>query len=316
MNIKGTPYQISWNRAREYWWRDSSESLEWNVAITRKEIDLCRTLYDIAKSRTSCDNLEEIVTDLKNLLKLRKDNSNEYKELSYDDVKNAVKRLMDFFSEFSFEPNFRFINSLVLSVKSSYDKGVEFVNNYFELIDSPHLNSISEKMKSPEFKMSLTTLSKSPVSERVNKRFKLYYGSQGVGKTTNALEESGGSCMVCHSAILPQDLMEDFKFVDGKAEFAPSALQMAMIEGQKIVLDEINLLPFESLRFLQSILDGKKSFTYKDKVIDIKEGFQVIGTMNLVVNGCSYPLPEPLVDRAQELKKFRLTAKDLVEALA
>lgn len=36
---------------------------------------------------------------------------------------------------------------------------------------------------------------------------------------------------------------------DGHPNFRPSALQMAMVNGQKIVLDEINLLPFESLRF-------------------------------------------------------------------
>ena len=127
--------------------------------------------------------------------------------------------------------------------------------------------------------------------------------------------EAENNCMTCHSAMLPSDLMEDFKFVDGKAEFVPSALQIAMTEGKKIVLDEINLLPFESLRFLQTILDGKTEFIYKGKTVKIVDGFKIIGTMNLVVNGCTYGLPEPLVDRAEELRKYSLTAKNLVGAI-
>ena len=115
--------------------------------------------------------------------------------------------------------------------------------------------------------------------------------------------------------MLPSDLMEDFNFKDGKAEFNPSALCRAMTEGKTIVLDEINLLPFESLRFLQSILDNKSEIVYKGHVIEIKDGFQIIGTMNLHVNGCVYALPEPLIDRASELRKFTLTAKDLLSAL-
>ena len=121
--------------------------------------------------------------------------------------------------------------------------------------------------------------------------------------------------MVCHSAMLPSDLMEDFKFNDGKAEFEPSALQRAMTEGKKIVLDEINLLPFESLRFLQSILDGKKEFLYQGKTIEIKDGFKIIGTMNLSVYGSVYSLPEPLVDRCEDIRKYSLTAENLLGAI-
>ena len=76
-----------------------------------------------------------------------------------------------------------------------------------------------------------------------------------------------------------------------------------------------NLLPFESLRFLQTILDGKTEFIYKGKTVKIVDGFKIIGTMNLVVNGCTYGLPEPLVDRAEDLRKYSLTAKNLVGAI-
>ena len=170
-------------------------------------------------------------------------------------------------------------------------------------------------MNSTEFDMICSNLSKVKPNKKINNRFELFYGSQGTGKTTYAMEQSNNNVMVCHSAMLPSDLMEDFKFIDGKPNFKPSALQNAMINGEKIVLDEINLLPFESLRFLQSILDGKKQFIYKGNTLEIKDGFKIIGTMNLSVNGTIYALPEPLVDRCENIKKYNLTAEQLLGAI-
>lgn len=228
---------------------------------------------------------------------------------------NAVNDLMNFFSEFQFEPNFRFMNTFAYACKAGYTSVLDYVTSYFELSDSGYLNSIKEKIKSQEFKNIAKEFRAQTPSRQINTRFKLYYGSAGTGKTTQAMSETDGNCMVCHSAMLPADLMEDFKFIDGKADFQPSVLQIAMTEGKKIVLDEINLLPFESLRFLQTVLDGKKEFMYKGKTVHIADGFQIIGTMNLVVNGCVYSLPEPLIDRCSELKKYKLSAEDLVSAV-
>lgn len=200
--------------------------------------------------------------------------------------------------------------------KDSVKSATNYVSSYFELADSEFTSSVEEKMKSGEFLQLVKEISSLEVNSKINKRFKLYYGSQGTGKTTEALKETDNLCMICHSAMLPSDLMEDFKFDDGKAGFNPSVLWKAIVEGKKICLDEINLLPFESLRFLQSILDGKSEFTYKGEVVKVKEGFQIIGTMNLVVNGSVFSLPEPLIDRAEQLKKFKLTAENLASALA
>lgn len=246
------------------------------------------------------------------------DSSVEVQLVSDDDrenVKLGIQKLMDFFTEFAFEPNFRFVNTFAYACQTSTKHAFEFVRNYFELTDSQFLFSIFEKMKSPEFKEIIELVSTAPPTHRVNNRFKLYYGSAGTGKTTIAMREADNNCMVCHSAMLPSDLMEDFKFVDGKADFQPSALQNAITEGESIVLDEINLLPFESLRFLQSILDGKKEFMYKGNLIKIADGFEIIGTMNLTVNGCTYSLPEPLVDRCKDIRKYTLTSEDLLGAI-
>mgnify|MGYP004647730215 FL=1 len=232
-------------------------------------------------------------------------------------LQSALQRLMDFFKEFEFEPNFRFVNTLAwMLTKKKKSCATDYIASYFELIDSPYKNEVSAKIKSKEFKAILADMSKVAPTKTVNERFKLYYGSQGTGKTTIGQTESDGRCIVCNASMLPADLMEDFVFDSGKPSFTPSMLWNCMEDGKAIVLDEINLLPFDSLRFLQGVLDGKKEFNYKGKTVHINSGFMVIGTMNLSVNGMVYGLPEPLVDRCMEMKKFSLDAKALMGAIA
>lgn len=232
-----------------------------------------------------------------------------------DMLTTTMQKLISFFTEFQFEPNFRFVNTLSHCLESSRTCGTDYVINYFELTDNPYRRELSEKIKSSEFRAIIKDLAAVAPDKTINTRFKVYYGSQGTGKTTLAMSETDGKCMVCNSSMLPSDLMEDFVFVDGKATFQPSALWRAMVEGTKITLDEINLLPFDSLRFLQTILDGKKEFLYKGNKVEIADGFQIIGTMNLTVNGMTYGLPEPLIDRASEMRKFTLTPEQLVSAI-
>lgn len=230
-------------------------------------------------------------------------------------VTNGIAHLMDFFKEFDFEPNFRFINTLAISLNQNENSAKNYISSYFELIDSPYCNEINAKMGSKEFSNLLNEIGTIAPSKVVNHRFNLYYGSQGTGKTTIAMRESGSSPIVCNSSMLPSDIMEDFVFVDGKATYKPSAFWRAMVEGRTIVMDEINLLPYDTLRFLQGILDNKKTITYKGNDIEIDDNFKIIGTMNLTVNGMTYGLPEPLVDRCAVAKKFTLSAKDLLSAI-
>ena len=152
-------------------------------------------------------------------------------------------------------------------------------------------------------------------TSHINTRFKVYFGPAGTGKTTIAQEESENRCIVCNSSMLPSDLMEDFIFKDGNPDFNPSLLWDCMEQGKTIVLDEINLLPFDSLRFLQGIVDGKTEFYYKNRPVHIHDGFQIIGTMNLSLGGMTYGLPEPLVDRCSDAKEFALSAEQLAKAI-
>lgn len=230
-------------------------------------------------------------------------------------VVNGLENLTNFFSEFDFEPNFRFVNTLALALAKSPKNAIDYVTDYFALTDNAYFNEVVAKMKSDEFKQILQTLALVEPTKQINNRLKIYYGSQGTGKTTLAQSETEQRCVVCNSAMLPSDLMEDFIFIDGKATFSHSILWDCMEQGKAITFDEINLLPFDSLRFLQTILDGKKEFIYKGNTVKIADGFKIIGTMNLSVNGMVYNLPEPLVDRSEELRKFTLSAEDLMSAI-
>jgi hypothetical protein len=227
----------------------------------------------------------------------------------------GLKQLTNFFSEFDFEPNFRFVNTLSMALQTSKKRGIEYIRDYFALTDNAYSAEVNDKMKSTEFDNILNTLTLIPPTKQINTRLKIYYGSQGTGKTTLAQSETEQRCVVCNSAMLPSDLMEDFVFNEGKATFEHSILWECMENGKAITFDEINLLPFDSLRFLQTILDGKTEFIYKGNTVHIKDGFKIIGTMNLSVNGMVYNLPEPLVDRSEELKKFTLSAEDLLSAI-
>jgi hypothetical protein len=228
----------------------------------------------------------------------------------------GIGKLIDFFKEFDFQPNFRFLNTLSLKLQSkTSNEAKKYIQNYFSLIDSPYTNSVYSKMKSDEFGSIINNIRQTAPTKTVNERFKLYYGSQGTGKTTIAMQETANRIIVCNASMLPSDLMEDFVFVDGKATFKPSTLWRCMEEGNPITFDEINLLPFDSLRFLQGIVDGKKEFDYKGHTVHIKEGFYIIGTMNLTINGSTYGLPEPLVDRCSDIKEFTLTPQQLLSAI-
>ena len=303
------------NKAGE-WWTNLRCQTEQITDPT--EIMLLSQLKKVFSSKNSSDEQKQRAFD-RVRAKLIGNIENPSQELMDEQKRllltSTLNNMIRFFSEFNFTPNFRFINTFAYHYSVSEKDAKSYIANYFALTDNSYKTAIHDKMMSTEFQNILAGFQDVLPNKRINSRFKIYYGSQGTGKTTLAMQEADNNCMVCHNAMLPQDLMEDFDFVDGKPIYRPSALQIAITEGKQIVLDEINLLPFESLRFLQSILDGKKMFTYKGQLIEIKDGFQIIGTMNLEVNGMTYALPEPLVDRACELREFKLTGEQLVEAL-
>lgn len=302
MKIYGA--SISKSRSDDQIWLKFDESDTWygSFKVTEDQKALIDKLYD---NRSSDEVVvKSIVEDLRNLILFNNEAVVERKRKAQQFSENMI----NFFKEFDYSPSMRFLNTIARM--DNRDEVLKYVANYFELSDNNYADEISNKVRSAEFRRILEIMDFKP-SNVVNKRLKIYYGPAGTGKTTKAVEESKGECVVCHSAMLPSDLMEDFKFNDGKADFTPSALQIAMTEGKTIVMDEVNLLPFESLRFLQSITDNKSEIVYKGRTVKIDDNFKIIGTMNLTVNGVAYALPEPLIDRCEDIKKFDLTAEML-----
>lgn len=288
------------------------------VEIDRMNIGLSR-LYQIMGYFTSEEIEDRLMTSDSNKVGISATDSTDNTTTNTVDI-NQLKRLVanikSFFSEFSAETSIRMINTMAFMTKERDIK--DYVASYYRLQDHPIADNIIEKTKSQEFSAICNGLINITPSKRVNTRLSIYYGEPGTGKTTLAMkgdDNTTRTVIVCRSDMLPADIMEDFDFVDGKATFKKSAFWKAMENGETIVLDEINLLPLETTRFLQGLLDGKPSITYKGVDININEYFSVIGTMNLAVNGEVRALPSPLVDRANELREFKATDEFLIEAL-
>lgn len=227
-----------------------------------------------------------------------------------------IGKIKDFFEEFDFSgaTSIRFYNTLLWQAKKG--KAQKYVLDYFRLIDSPYIDDVKEKLKSKEFKLLMDEYKKIQTDVQINKRLEIYYGNQGGGKTTTAIKNNPDAyVMTCSSNLEPNDLLEAFDFVDGKPKYKNTQILNAMLEGKKVILDEMNLLPRNSLRAVQGWLDNKSEFVYKDKLIQIKEGFGIICTMNLEVNGQIEELPAPLVDRAYEIVEM-IPSNEFIAKLA
>lgn len=230
-------------------------------------------------------------------------------------VATVVNNVVNFFKDVpNFQVSARFINTLALQIKAGgRDAAIQYVKGYFDLQGMTEVAyEMIAKMGlktsvSPEWDEIESGIYALNISTVVNKRLKLYYGPKGTGKTTQALSElvDPSDVIVCNSAMDSNDLVFDFDFdKDGKPTFKPGRFIDCAEAGRPIVLDELNLLNDDVLRFLQGVTDNKEEFTVKGHTFKIKPGFFVIGTMNLTVNGNVFPLPDPLVDRALEIREF------------
>ena len=168
-----------------------------------------------------------------------------------------------------------------------------------------------KKTQSQEWRRMMNKL-KSANPKRINKRLAIYFGPAGGGKTTAALREAGKKIGM-HKDMTAKELMFDFTFENGEAQFSKSVFAQAMENGEPIVCDELNLASNTLLQFMQSVLDNSKSIFMDGQELVIKEGFKVISTMNDVVSGVDRILPEPIVDRAMDIRYFELTPSKIYD---
>ena len=229
-------------------------------------------------------------------------------------AKEAVEKLTKFLSEFSYfheGVSMRLVNTFARA-SSEKDKK-EVLRSYCEVSQMEDLANLVEKMKSPEFKEVCAKFAELSVKDCLNTRFAVFYGAPGGGKTYAAVNAgkaiNGGDCEVvpCSPSMDAADLLYAYRYdyKTGKKGYVPTALLTAMTSGRAVVLDEVNLLPMEARMFLQNILDNKDKVSVMGVEIPIKDGFFVIGTMNLETGLGVTPLPLPLVDRASVVREFK-----------
>lgn len=230
------------------------------------------------------------------------------KEYDVRNLQRDLEGFFKFFSEWKWEISYRYVDTFLRSTNR-----VAYTKNYFKLQGHTEADEIAEKLDSPEFKKLLRI--KYIPKNQSNKHIKVYYGPAGTGKTRRACKEADDLCIICSSDMSCTDLLRDFDFEDGKPGYEKSDLWRAIVEGKKIVFDEINLLHKDTLKFLQGLTDGKKFFNFMGHKIEIHPDFQIIGTMNLIMGGIAYPLPEPIVDRCSEIEEMILTTESLTAML-
>lgn len=232
-------------------------------------------------------------------------------EISY--MEKTTQEYVDFCKDFEFEPSIRNVNVFAYKCKDGLKEAQEYFIQRLRLCCGEY-EMAYEKVKSDEFAQLVNKFKEFRLSgKKINSRLIIYEGIPGGGKTTRAIQEANGNCIICNSSMLPSDLIEDFKLKDGKGNLIPSPLRHAMEYGEKICLDEINTLTLDCYRFLQGLTDNKESFKYKDEEIIINEGFEIIGTMNLFINGTPYPLTPQLCDRCEDIIEFKLTKERIVK---
>lgn len=230
-------------------------------------------------------------------------------------AKNAVEKLNKFLSEFSYfrsGVSMRLVNTFARAADKK-----EALKSYCEVSQMEDLPDLLEKMKSPEFAevvKAFAALGKTP--QPLNKRFAVFYGPPGGGKTYAAIKAgesiNGGSVdtVPCSAGMDAADMLYAYRldYKSGKRGYVPTALLTAMVSGRGVVLDEVNLLPMEARMFLQNILDNKSKVNVMGVEIPIRDGFFVLGTMNLETGLGATPLPLPLVDRAAVVREFHTSA--------
>ena len=73
-----------------------------------------------------------------------------FPEINEANVKASIQKLINFFSEFEFEPNYRFLNTFTYCCSTDFQSAKDYITHYFELTDSSYTTTIIEKESQPE----------------------------------------------------------------------------------------------------------------------------------------------------------------------
>ena len=330
----GKMISIPWTKAEMYLYDEKSPT---TMGVTTESSPAKEELPpdpSIVESTETFDDLIEDGEELERLLKEfdveddipleetkveippEKDKEKEKEELM-EQMTSTYKDFLKFFSETSFKPSIRMIDTLSrLNLKS----GQNYIKWFMELINHPDREVIVPKLKSDEWKnihsQMLDIYKKVGESiDPINSRLEIVYGPNGTGKTYDVIKEYQEKypdigVMACSSSMSSaEDLLQVFDFDEGgKPVFKDSPLTEAIKKDQPVILEEARLMQQSAMAFLQSLLDCKDYVDTCRGRLYIGPNFKVIMTMNLEVNGVVYELPEPIVDRAQVILKKEMDA--------
>ena len=333
----GKMISIPWTKAEMYLYDEKSPTtmgVTTESSPAKEELPPDPSIVESVESTETFDDLIEDDEELERLLKEfdveddipleetkveippEKDKEKEKEELM-SQMTSTYKDFLKFFSETSFKPSIRMIDTLSrLNLKS----GQNYSKWFMELINHPDREVIVPKLKSDEWKnihsQMLDIYKKVGESiDPINSRLEIVYGPNGTGKTYDVIKEYQEKypdigVMACSSSMSSaEDLLQVFDFdAGGKPVFKDSPLTEAIKKDQPVILEEARLMQQSAMAFLQSLLDCKDYVDTCRGRLYIGPNFKVIMTMNLEVNGVVYELPEPIVDRAQVINKKEMDA--------
>ena len=333
----GKMISIPWTKAEMYLYDEKSPTtmgVTTESSPAKEELPPDPSIVESVESAETFDDLIEDDEELERLLKEfdveddipleetkveippEKDKEKEKEELM-EQMSSTYKDFLKFFSETSFKPSIRMIDTLSrLNLKS----GQNYIGWFMELINHPDREVIVPKLKSDEWKnihsQMLDIYKKVGESiDPINSRLEIVYGPNGTGKTYDVIKEYQEKypdigVMACSSSMSSaEDLLQVFDFDEGgKPVFKDSPLTEAIKKDQPVILEEARLMQQSAMAFLQSLLDCKDYVDTCRGRLYIGPNFKVIMTMNLEVNGVVYELPEPIVDRAQVILKKEMDA--------
>lgn len=218
---------------------------------------------------------------------------------------SVVDEINNFCKDFAFQLDNRMLNNLGylngVQAKRDYIINVMELTNY----DEGLIKDASSKMKNAEFKNLSDIIDKIDKTHgKINNRLVIYYGVSGSGKTTKAHERFANAYDCVASATQdPDDLFTAFNPATNSYEL--TTLGYAMVNGKYIVVNEVNFYNEATLKRLQGVLDNTEVLLDRGIEIKIHKDFKMIMTMNLEIqNQGKYPLPFPLVSRAEEIECF------------
>lgn len=226
--------------------------------------------------------------------------------VSKKDRQKLVKDIDNLCEQWGFTCDPRMKDNLLYLANLDERKG--YLHNCAELegFDDSLLEVCENLLNNAEFSSisdSLDLIKGDIRNKKINKRLSIYFGNAGTGKTSKARNENPNAIFeVARENDKPSELFTTFNPTTNKYEKTPLAL--CAESGGTYILDEGNLLPRACWSRLQSMLDNTTSFIDRGIEIKIADSFKFITTMNLETNFGKRPLPNPIVSRACEIRKF------------